>query len=535
MPEPAVSFSIVAKNAAGKVLGEVNQDLVRTRAAAAGTRQSLTEMNGAASSGANIFAGFGGRLQTMTEAGHGANMGFRMIKTSMAGMALESVGAHNQVGRLLEGMLLFGVGSGPMIAIAAGLLGIVALYQHLSGAADEARDRLDKLTQANLKFVESKGHGLGAIAAGLYEPSDEDRKKLGDEAKSLKEQKADAERAVQRAKAELGRIKRLELPTAEGDAALKEGGKAAEAERGTRAALALKEADARWKVTEAEGTLRTITERVNQLLDDRTDKLREHKTQIDEQNEAWDLQFLHLGEFIRKLPAEVQKAFDDMPTGLSEWRLRLGSPNTTLPAFGRQSTFQSRFGSYDHGKLDRSEFYDPGQKASFTVPHFGANAASQSFRLGQMRDEEDATKNWAKQKRDEMIATHAATSGILAMAQAAASGQNALQALTAGLAQALPGLVKGPWGIVLGGAAALLGGILGSHKTQDVRVTDVSKTAADALKENQPLPPTFVIQLVGDDAKQVVELAQVQIARNQARDKVIRLPGLLLISNLPKA
>src|SRR5258706_11490201 len=112
MADPQVSFSIVAKNAAGKVIADVDADLNRLGRPARTTGADTQQVTGA-------FSGLATRFEHVTAAGHGAETGMRLIKSSLAGLALESVGAHNALGKMGEGLLLFSGGTGPLLAVTA--------------------------------------------------------------------------------------------------------------------------------------------------------------------------------------------------------------------------------------------------------------------------------------------------------------------------------------------------------------------------------------------------------------------------------
>lgn len=470
MPDPQVSFSIVAKNAAGRVLGEVDADLARVRGTATTTRTSMASLHEEGARGQNIFTGFSGRLEHFTEAGHGASRGMMMVKRSIAETALESVGAHNTVGRLAEGLFLFSAGSAPLIAVSAGIIGIAALYEHLGGSARDATEDIQKLTDANLKFVEQQGRGVGAIAGELFQPSEEDKKKKGDKAKSLMEQKADAERVLEAAQGKLQGVGMLR--------AFGFGGKEAKA------------------VEEAEGNLAQITLRVNQLLHTRGETLLK--------NEIADQKTLIEGELgrIRALAA-YNAELEKMPVD-------------RFPAL----------------KMASGQDINKGELAvmdSLAIRHASPKGLTDFMSHESGREEKEReriTKEHTKEEKEQTLATKAATHGVLAMAQALASGQNAAQAFSAGLAQALPGLIKGPWGVVLGGAAGLLGSLFRKHESQPVHVASMAPEAAQAISDamGESGPRNVTIGIFSPTTGELLDELQVELANRTASDYILRMP-----------
>lgn len=77
---------------------------------------------------------------------------------------------------------------------------------------------------------------------------------------------------------------------------------------------------------------------------------------------------------------------------------------------------------------------------------------------------------------------------------------------------------------IAGGVAGLLGGIFGGKKTKEPAPVRIMNP--EDLIPKPPPPPVFNVRIYGIDGREITDMVQVELARNEARDKVIRTTGV---------
>jgi len=159
MAEPQVSFAIVARDAAGKVLADVQLDLEKVAQRAEKVGGGFTALGGAAEGGTH---------------------GLRKMEQGIQALAAQAAGVEGPIGKVLEGALAFGVGGVAVAGFAAGFLVMRAALDKLGESAKEADDRLLSLRQEAEKL--SRTPLMNAVATQKTTQNDliEARKKLAE-------------------------------------------------------------------------------------------------------------------------------------------------------------------------------------------------------------------------------------------------------------------------------------------------------------------------------------------------------------------
>jgi hypothetical protein len=120
--------------------------------------QALAQKAGSMSQGE--LSQLNGVLGTVNErAQHGSAQGLRQMSRSMFAMALQGTETNSKLGQLAQGMLLFGFGSTIMVAIAAGLLAAIKLFEWLNSTEVEASKRQEELTKSLKAYQEQLDAG----------------------------------------------------------------------------------------------------------------------------------------------------------------------------------------------------------------------------------------------------------------------------------------------------------------------------------------------------------------------------------------
>jgi hypothetical protein len=222
----------------------------------------------------------------------------------------------------------------------------------------------------------------------------------------------------------------------------------------------------------------------------------------------------------------------------------------TPPAFGGRGPgahrFPTEFGA--DGRFNTGGRISPDllPQARFTAPTFGASA-NRMLAAGEIDQIKKAEQLHKLAQRYSLQTAETAARAFESIATAATSGMgNLKESIVGGFTSILQELAMkkaamgiasgagaGPWGWVAAGigvAGSILGGLLGRHKQeQPVRITGVDAAAAAAMQPPEPPPPIVNVRVYGVDGRDMTELVQVELKRNEARDKIVRLPGVAIL------
>jgi len=167
-----VTIDIAARNAASATLKQVESDLA-SMGGTMGAVAKQTQLAGVAFSGMSGTLGdrargvvgtteaaavSTGRLNVlMDKLSFSSNEGvgrMRMLTSQMAFMGLSAVGAEGHLGKLGEGLLMFGGGHVAVLALAAALIGIGFAMKAMGDGSEEARKKLEDLEKQTHKTFE---------------------------------------------------------------------------------------------------------------------------------------------------------------------------------------------------------------------------------------------------------------------------------------------------------------------------------------------------------------------------------------------
>lgn len=89
-----------------------------------------------------------GSLGNLTQTSANSHKAINVLKSGMVGLATQATGTAGPVGRLAQGLLMFGGGSGLVLGVAAGIGAIVLAYKALTTDAKEATKQQEDLIRA---------------------------------------------------------------------------------------------------------------------------------------------------------------------------------------------------------------------------------------------------------------------------------------------------------------------------------------------------------------------------------------------------